>query len=143
MQTKKLYQALVSDCLWLERCESSGNKEWAERANDCIHSLKNLLPSGSGIDCGTKIVECTAKKLVLQADFHHMDEHGFYDGWSEHQVIVTPSFDGIDMRITGRDRNHIKEHLGEMFHWALTRPVILDRDTWTYKEINNEVNERV
>jgi len=36
-------------------------------------------------------------------------------------VIVTPAFDGIDVRITGRNRNNIKDYLGEMFHFILTR----------------------
>ena len=44
-----------------------------------------------------------------------MSETGFYDGWTEHKVIVTPSFAGIDLRITGRNRNDIKDHIHDCF----------------------------
>jgi hypothetical protein len=52
-----------------------------------------------------------------------MNDGGFYDGWTEHTVVVTPSFRGINLRISGRDRNQIKEYLYETYDYALTRLV--------------------
>lgn len=92
-----------------------------EEADDLVHEY---MPSGSGIDMGTKIVweRTTAKRIVLSAPFHHMDEHGFYDGWTDHNIIITPRFDGdFDLQVTGRNRNQIKEYLGDTFHYALSK----------------------
>ncbi len=79
---------------------------------------KQNLPSGSGIDHGTKLdlLHSTVDRLVFIVDFHHMDEHGGYDGWTVHTVVVKPDLRfGIDLRITGRDRNQIKEYLGDVY----------------------------
>jgi hypothetical protein len=49
-----------------------------------------------------------------------MDEHGGYDGWTEHSIIVTPDLaSGFDLRVNGRDRRDIKEYLAEIFGYAL------------------------
>ena len=49
-----------------------------------------------------------------------MNEYGAYVGWTEHDVIVTPAFDGFNLRVTGRDRNQIKEYIGDVFHTWLS-----------------------
>jgi hypothetical protein len=85
------------------------------------------MPSGSGVDIGTKLDlgESTSDKLVFSASFHHMDEHGGYDGWTDHKIIVTPSLQfGFNLKITGRDRNQIKDYLSDIFHTALTSHVV-------------------
>ena len=47
-----------------------------------------------------------------------------YDGWTEHTVTVTPSFSGFNMRISGRNRNDIKDHMHETFYSALHTEVL-------------------
>ena len=82
---------------------------------------KNYLPSGSGVDGGCEIhPQSHANNIGIVFSFHHMDEHGGYDGWTAHKAIVTPDFSGIDVRITGPNRNGIKEYLGDLFHHALS-----------------------
>lgn len=91
-----------------------------------VEIVSEHLPSGSGFDSGTEILfdESTADKITFQTAFHHMDEMGGYDGWTHHRVIVTPSFiTGANIRVTGRDRNGIKEYIGEAFYSALTNPL--------------------
>ncbi len=85
---------------------------------DALYSYVNQnAPRGSGIDNGTFLGETSSKKkLVFVTAFHHMDEHGGYDGWTEHRVVVTPEFQGFSLRVTGCDRNGIKDYLGELFH---------------------------
>jgi hypothetical protein len=107
-------------------CTRSNNTEWFGKHSDRIDEIaKNLLPSGSGIDSGTAVDldRSTGDKLVLTTAFHHMNDGGMYDGWTEHTVIVTPTFDGIDCRITGRDRNGIKEYLSGVFNTCLMEDV--------------------
>ncbi len=86
-----------------------------------------MLPSGSGIDSGTKfdlggsLVDC----LVFHVSFHHTNEHGSYDGWTEHKVRVKPAFDGVRLTISGPDRNQVKEYLHEVYSECLTRQIEL------------------
>lgn len=88
--------------------------------------VDDFMPSGSGIDSGTKMLESRTDRIVFQADFHHMNEHGSYDGWTEHTVVVTPAFTGPHIRITGRDRNQIKDYLADLYDGALAQPIKWD-----------------
>lgn len=106
-------------------CKARSNQEWAHKHRDTIETIcKGHLPSGSGFDGGTTLDfdKSTSEKLVFRTAFHHMGEHGGYDGWTEHDVIVTPSFvSSVTIRVTGRNQNDIKDYIGEMFHDALLR----------------------
>lgn len=110
----------------IDNCERSGNLEWhARHAARLAYVCAEYLPSGSGIDQGTHIdrSKTTATKLVLSCSFHHMDEHGSYDGWTDHTITVRPTFDGLDVTVGGRDRNDIKNYLGDVFQSALETEV--------------------
>lgn len=123
MKNVPLYAAIASLLATIERCKSDKNSEWADRHQDTLDAmLKEHLPSGSGIDSGTHLLvdQCKSNKLVFQADYHHMNDGGMYDGWTQHTVIVTPSLEfGAVIKITGRDRNEIKNYLGEIFHTTM------------------------
>ena len=122
MRDKQVYQEIAALSAAIENCKARGNYEWLARHEERLSWVINqFLPSGSGIDSGTKLIEASDKKIVLQADFHHMDQNGYYDGWTEHTVVVRPAWQGIDIKITGRNRNDIKDYLGDVFHDALTR----------------------
>ena len=114
----KLYQKIASLLKSIESCRNTGNKEWEANHAATLEDLMEEMPSGSGVDSGTKLLDnSTPDRLVFQADFHHMDENGFYDGWTEHQIIVTPSLAyGFNVRITGRNRNEIKDYLADLFN---------------------------
>lgn len=107
---KKVYQAIASSFNAMLNCEKSGNSEWYEKHNDKINDIcDNYMPHGSGFDSGTKFDFDKSKpeKLVFNIDYHHMDYNGYYDGWSEMTVTITPSlqFD-FNMRITGLRRKN-------------------------------------
>ena len=88
--------------------------------------VKEKLPSGSGFNAGTKINwdMSTQNKLVFETAFHHMDEAGYYVGWTEHRIFITPDLcHGFNMRITGKDRNSIKEYISDVFFNALLMEV--------------------
>jgi hypothetical protein len=105
-------------------CLETKNVEWEAKHETTINKLvQDHLPSGGGFDNGTQIdlERSTADKLVFTTAFHHMNEGGFYDGWTEHDVVVKPSFIGrLSIDITGKNRNDIKEYIHESFHAALT-----------------------
>lgn len=121
MKTRTIIQEIAARLIARRNCITSGNDEWLSRHTAVLMELQEELPSGSGIDCGTKIdLDCdNGSKVVLTLSYHHMNDSGMYDGWTEHTITVTPAFDGIDLRISGRDRNGIKEYLHEVYQIAL------------------------
>lgn len=105
------------------------NDTWVEIHEDSIKSLvSNHMPSGNGIDSGTEFDFENSKpeKLVFTFSYHHMNENGYYDGWTEHKCIVTPSLVGqFNMKITGSNRNDCKEYFYQVFDYALRQEVDL------------------
>jgi len=97
---------------------------WIERHGDMIqYMIDNYLPHGSGID-GTNSIDLErshGEKIVIYTSYHHMDDMGGYSDWTEHVITITPSlvFE-INIKVSGRDRNMIKDYLGETFSLALT-----------------------
>jgi hypothetical protein len=96
---------------------------WPNVLDDII---KEYLPSGSGIDNGTKldIEKSNRDRLVFNIAFHCMDSNGYYAGWRDYVLTVKPSlpFD-IDLKITGRDYNGLKDYLYEIYQYALNREI--------------------
>ena len=105
-------------------CEKSGNWEWRDRHTTRLEKLvREAMPSGSGFDAGTTLDmdQSTPERLVFTTSFHHMDESGGYDGWTDHRVSVRPSLVfSLLVTVSGRDRNQIKDYIAETFHSALT-----------------------
>ena len=126
MTRQTLVQAIAAAADARRSCEKKGNDEWFKRWTERLEELGEQLPSGGGIDHGTAIdVERTALAggaVVLATAYHHMNDNGFYDGWTEHVITVRPLFDGLDVRVSGRNRNDIKDYLGDVFHEALQEP---------------------
>ena len=117
---KPLYQILANKLAAYHNCLAVNNTEWANKHEDKIEELvKEYMPSGSGFDNGTifDFENSTGEKLVFNTSFHHMNNNGFYDGWTEHKVIVRPSLmHGFTLRITGRNKREIKQYIHECFH---------------------------
>jgi hypothetical protein len=135
MSENKVYQVLASSFGAYLNCSPTSNnfkpfnREWYDKHRYAIEYLCEQLPRGSGIDNGTKFnfEKSKPNRLVLNVDFHHMDENGYYDGWTEHEIVITPDLaHNFDFRITGRDRNQIKDYLGDTYHYALSRPTYRD-----------------
>lgn len=125
MNTIKRVVAIAKAVGCLQRCQAGGNQEWAEKHANALLELMESAPRGSGIDCGTKLsTEATAEHLQFEVSFHHMDENGGYDGWTEHVLHVTPSFEvGFHCRFTGSNRNEIKDYLSDVYHAWLSEEV--------------------
>ena len=114
----KRYERLANAIVARRNCEESGNEEWRLKHGETITELLSDAPSGGGFDSGTTLstLKSGESKLVFDTSFHHMDENGMYDGWTDHQVVVTPSFIcGYDIRITGCNANDIKSYIADVF----------------------------
>ena len=118
----RLYTKIASLLDAIENCKKSNNTEWQIRHEDYLNDLLHKhLPHGSGFDSGCTLSEhSTSEKLIFTADFHHMDSNGYYCGWTHHKVVVTPSLCwDINIKVTGRDRNDIKNYIHEVFYTML------------------------
>lgn len=125
---KTLIQAIAQAFAHWCNCTGGKNPEWESITKDRLDDLINMMPRGSGIDDYPKLdfEKSTPNKLVFEFGYHHMSEHGYYDGWTEHVLTVTPSFDGFDLKISGKDRNQIKDYLYDCFHCALSAIVWME-----------------
>lgn len=123
IDTRPIYQRIAGALVARQNCIKSHNLEWEAKHKDTAHQLAyDYMPSGSGIDHGTHLDldKSTGEKLVFHTAFHHMDENGTYDGWTEHTITVKPSLTwDITIRISGRNRHDIKEYMREVFDTAL------------------------
>jgi hypothetical protein len=123
---RTLIAAIASTVAARSNCLTGlGNKEWLQRWTDRLENIeRELLPRGSGIDSGTivHLEKSTADRIVFRVPFHCMDPNGFYCGWRDYTVTVTPSFDGFNVRVTGRDYNGLKDYLADLFRETLSRP---------------------
>lgn len=137
MPNAKLVERFASLLLAVENCRKAGNSEWEKRHTDTLDRLAvRFLPSGSGFDAGSSLLfdESTPERLVFATSFHHMNDAGMYDGWTKHKVVVTPSLAfGFKLRVTGRDRNDIKNYIAECFQHDLSRETTVD-DVYPSKE---------
>lgn len=122
----KIYEHIASRAAARLNC-ANDRPEWFAKHEAAADALcKAHMPIGSGFNCGTSIDwgRTTGDKLVFVTEFHHMNEHGYYDGWTQHVVTVRPSLVyGFTLHISGRDRNGIKEYIYQVFADALRRKV--------------------
>lgn len=145
MYQRKLYEHISAaaaarlNCLDFEKRDGKTH-EWTARHESTIEDLtRAFMPSGSGIDSGVKFDfdKSNGEKLVFYFGYHHMNEHGYYDGWTDHTLTVTPSLvHGIELKISGRNRNDIKEYLHQTFHSALTDLIDYDKNAEKYFSIS-------
>ena len=120
---KTLIQEIAATLNAYRWCLERGNDTKVNRDRLC--ALEKLLPSGSGFDNGTRVEvdNSTDDKIYLTTSFHHMNDMGYYDGWTDHNVIITPTFSGIDVKVTGRNKNDVNDYIGEVFHDCLMETV--------------------
>lgn len=113
---------LIEYCADVQRIMTQEDTRFIDMWTPVLEEINARLPSGSGFDCGSEFLPDDSKRnrLVFKTSFHHMDDGGCYDGWTEHQIIVTPMFGGFDIRVTGVNRNEIKEYIGDMFHECMS-----------------------
>ncbi len=124
---KPLYKAIATALTARANCaEPNGSAEWYQRWEERLDSYDKLLPSGAGFDAGSRIDRDRSDdtKFVIETSFHHMDEHGGYDGWTEHRISVKPNLlHDIVLTIDGRDRNDIKDYMAETFDYTLREEI--------------------
>jgi len=124
----KTYEWIARKVVAINNCRAAGLDNWRERHTEELEAfVRDGAPSGGGFDCGTRIdldsERSNARRLVFTTAFHHLDEHGSYDGWTEHIVTVRANLAlGFELTVSGRNRNGIKDYIADMFHDWLSSP---------------------
>ena len=92
-----------------------------------IEFVKENLPSGSGLDSGVKVLTDLeslkkSQKIILEANWHHMDEHGGYNGLTYHKVTIYPELEhGFRIKISGKNKNGVKDYMEDLFYRFLNK----------------------
>jgi hypothetical protein len=110
----KIYQELASLILAIDNCTKHNNHEWRDKHEEKVYKILRAGPSGSGIDSGISILwdKCKPDVIFLLVPFHVMDGNGFYTGWIDYKIKITPCLSfGYHIHIYGRDKNGIKDYL--------------------------------
>jgi hypothetical protein len=118
---KTVAQEISARLSQIQNLLEAGNTSMMSHCGDKLRLLvKELMPSGWGFDMGTTLhVRSTPNKLVFVTEFHHMNDDGFYDGWTGHIVTVVPTFNGMKIHVSGRNRDSIKDVIAETFSFTL------------------------
>jgi hypothetical protein len=126
----KLYKLLAMTAAARLRCNKNGHVEWFEINTNRLEQLaKEYLPSGSGIDTGCEIDldNTMGEKIVIESQYHALDEYGSYIEWVDFTVTVTPSLQYecvVDVQGGDLSRHDgLKDYLVDVFAAALDREV--------------------
>lgn len=141
MYTRPLYEAIAQ---YVDSAKQELKYEYA------LEALMKHMPSGSGIDSGTKllIAESNQEKLVFSVEYHHMNQNGFYCGWSSRLLTITPTllsefkldfsdedYSGVDCQNYDEETNeeyddeesfHVEDYLADTYRFALQQHVEID-----------------
>jgi hypothetical protein len=129
MSHTSLVRQLATTVGAIANCKAEPQRygNWLATHTDRAKSLvRNHMPSGSGLDNGVSIDLSTSspERLVFHTSFHHMNDTGMYDGWTEHTVTVRASLQfGLLINISGPNRNEVKDDIRERFDMALRAEV--------------------
>lgn len=136
-RTYKLVELIAIAAASGERCRVNGNP-YAANHDATLDAIEaDFLPSGSGIDNGTKIARDASDgaRVTLLCSYHHMNENGMYCGWSDYRITARPDFEvGVALTITGRNVNDIKSYLADVFGTCLGENVTMDQDGALYSD---------
>ena len=128
----KLYQKIA-------RVVSQKNKSLNEIEKE-LALLLVLLPNGNVIGLqrhNLSTVSCiislksTHKRIVIETAYWHP----IIRQCTDHQVIIKPSFEGgINIRVTGKNVNNVKEYLHDIFREALMKEYEVFKKGWEVKD---------
>ena len=119
---KPLYKELAGRLIALDNCRKAGNTEWETRHAKVISGLCSKY--GILID----LEESDPNRLVFHVTQAHYTTHGYDDGCTDHDVIVTPDlFFDLEIRITGRNKNDVKDGIYQEYD-AVLRETVTDAD---------------
>jgi hypothetical protein len=140
MAKMRVYQAIARALQARATCIQSGKEEMAEMWEERLRKLTDYLPHGSGFDRGESIDIETSEpeKIIINGEYHVMNESGWYDGHAIYRIIITPSLvNEFDLKLIGssswpgrRAYEGLKDYVLEVYHEALENEI-------TWQDLDN------
>lgn len=125
----KLYSTIANAILVLKSTKGPFGNNALRLQEAVLEDIEeNFLPYGSGFDAGCKISleDSSHNKIVITSSYHKLNEDGYYDGWIDLIVTVTPSliFDFV-LTIDGEgiddlDRAYFQDEFGNALGQLVT-----------------------
>jgi len=103
---------------------------------EIAYLIPKIMPHGSGFDSDFQFNDKFANgKYEFLGGYHCMNEGGFYDGWINIRMIVSPE-DGFDFKIhlSGRKKYIpiMRDYIDETIEWAFTENGFRLHETRSY-----------
>ncbi|MFY7937382.1 MAG: hypothetical protein ACOVOQ_08395 [Flavobacterium sp.] len=88
--------------------------------------LNPVIKDGNRIEAGCVIsLKSTKKRIVIDTLYWHTNDSDETSRCTAHQVVITPSFeDEINIRITGKNEDNVKEYLHNIFRESLMSEIV-------------------
>lgn len=130
----KLYEKIARELIRYNVADNNGLVDLADTELQKIE--RELLPSGSGFDAGSKIIREEYKnRIKIETEFHHMNENGYYTEWTKHTITIFPCLEcGMEVKVSGRNVNYIKDYIFDVFYDVLNSEYTRNA-TSTLKEV--------
>lgn len=124
---RPLYRIIASLREAIANCRKSGNQEWEYKHELHLKKAIDLIP------LGVELMETSHKdKFYLTFTYPIYNDVGYHIRTEDYRVRVTPSWDGIDLRIFGWDNwADYKDYFYDTLHHALSAE-------YTNEELYNE-----
>lgn len=137
-------QRIVSLVCARRNCERhEDHAKWYAKHDFALkRCMEELMPSGCGFDHGTSMGPSDETRLTFVTSFHHMNDTGMYDGWTDHVVTARASLlFGVELSVSGRNRNDIKAFISDTFRLALERIGEINQKDWS-ERLNEWYNQQ-
>lgn len=122
----KVYERIASLIVAIQNCEKpgfNGHPDYPQKHIDALQCIaRECLPSGSGFDrgCSVDIDASSAVCIAVNTAFHHMDDNGYYCGWTDHVVRIRAHLAfGFTVSISGRNFRGIKDYMSDVFYHVM------------------------
>lgn len=106
MEKEPIYQILGRKLTILNGTRTYKYEDQIEEHIETI--INSHFPNGSGFDtgCTLDLDKSNGDRIEVKIPYHTMDEHGYYAGWIDPVLIVTPSLSyGFEIRINWKGYN--------------------------------------
>lgn len=87
--------------------------------------VRELLPNGSGFDDYPSIAEVSDSEVIIVIRYHPMSEYGYYEGWIEERLRITPSISHTyksELTDNSGAEEGVREYILDTYHEVLSSP---------------------
>lgn len=112
--------------LQIKNCRNSKNHEFLNIAEQRLSRLtKDFIESGPIESVYCSIDDSSLEKIVFHVTFHHMNDLGYYCGYTEHKVTIRQTFIGLCVTVSGQNKRDCKIYIADVFDNALSSQYVL------------------